>query len=220
MDWLARIDAYCERLGPGLWAEPLNAVSNLAFLIAAWVMWRRVRGQDVPYVRALIVILVLIGLLSTLWHMLARGFAGALDSVSILLFVLVYFFAANRRFFGLAPLPAGVATAAFLPYSALFAWLFSQVPFLAISAGYWPIVLLILSAAAFLRRRHPETARGLALGAAILAVSITARSLDAMLCEVWPLGTHFLWHVLNACMLGWMTEVLRRHLLAEARVRR
>jgi hypothetical protein len=25
------IDAYCERLGPGLWAEPLNALTNLAF---------------------------------------------------------------------------------------------------------------------------------------------------------------------------------------------
>ncbi len=28
------IDLYCERLGPGLWAEPLNAVTNLAFILA------------------------------------------------------------------------------------------------------------------------------------------------------------------------------------------
>lgn len=25
------IDIYCERLGPGLWAEPLNALTNAAF---------------------------------------------------------------------------------------------------------------------------------------------------------------------------------------------
>jgi hypothetical protein len=35
------IDAYCERLGPGLWAEPLNALTNLAFIVAALICaWR------------------------------------------------------------------------------------------------------------------------------------------------------------------------------------
>jgi hypothetical protein len=27
-----------------------------------------------------------------------------------------------------------------------------------------------------------------------------------------PLGTHFLWHVLNGIMLGWMIVVYLRHL--------
>ena len=35
MDWSAPIDAYCERLGPQFWAEPVNAATNGAFLIAA-----------------------------------------------------------------------------------------------------------------------------------------------------------------------------------------
>jgi hypothetical protein len=29
-----------------------------------------------------------------------------------------------------------------------------------------------------------------------------------------PVGTHFLWHLLNALMLGWMIEVLGRASLA------
>ena len=33
------MDAYCERVGPGLLAEPLNAVSNVSFLLAAWAAW-------------------------------------------------------------------------------------------------------------------------------------------------------------------------------------
>jgi len=58
------------------------------------------------------------------------------------------------------------------------------------------------------------------VGVAILCVSLTARSLDEPLCDVLPLGTHWLWHVLNAAMLGWMIEVLRRHRLeASARLR-
>ena len=32
--WTRQIDIYCERLGPGFWAEPVNALSNGAFLVA------------------------------------------------------------------------------------------------------------------------------------------------------------------------------------------
>jgi len=33
------VDAYCERVGMGVLAEPLNAFSNLSFLLAAWAAW-------------------------------------------------------------------------------------------------------------------------------------------------------------------------------------
>ena len=38
MDWTASIDGYCERLDTGFWAEPVNAASNLAFVVAAIVV--------------------------------------------------------------------------------------------------------------------------------------------------------------------------------------
>jgi hypothetical protein len=37
---------------------------------------------------------------------------------------------------------------------------------------------------------------------------------------MFPLGTHFGWHLLNAVMLGWMIEVYRRHMLAPPLPRR
>ncbi len=43
MDWLAPIDAYCERLGPGVWAEPVNALTNLAFLAGAAIAYGAAR---------------------------------------------------------------------------------------------------------------------------------------------------------------------------------
>ncbi len=86
-----------------------------------------------------------------------------------------------------------------------------MIPGLGSSASYAPVPLLILIYALLLRRRLPETARGLAVGAGILIVSLTFRTLDQPLCGALPFGTHFLWHVLNAVMLGWMIEVWRRH---------
>ena len=34
------IDLYCERTAPGLWEEPINALTNLSFFVAAWFAWR------------------------------------------------------------------------------------------------------------------------------------------------------------------------------------
>lgn len=109
-----------------------------------------------------------------------------------------------------------LATLAFFPYAAVTLPVFARLPFFRISAAYWPIPLLIALYALGLRRRAPATARGLALGAALLAVSLTFRSLDQPLCAAVPLGTHFLWHLLNAVLLGWMIELWRRHTAAAA----
>jgi hypothetical protein len=35
MDWVSPVDMYCERLRPGLWAEPVKALTTLSFLLAA-----------------------------------------------------------------------------------------------------------------------------------------------------------------------------------------
>ena len=60
-------------------------------------------------------------------------------------------------------------------------------------------------------RRAPVLARGFVIGAVILLVSLTFRSVDERVCDHIPLGTHFLWHILNGIMLGWMIEVYRRY---------
>ena len=39
------IDLYCERQAPGLGAEPINALTNLAFLVSAWATWRLMRRR-------------------------------------------------------------------------------------------------------------------------------------------------------------------------------
>jgi len=212
MDLTATIDAYCERLGPGLWAEPVNAVTNLAFvLVAAW-LWPRVAG--LPLARVLCVVLAAIGVGSGLFHTLATGWAALADVVPIAVFVLIYVFAVNRDVWGWPLWGAALGVVAFLPYAAVTGWVFAQLPFFGISAVYWPVPLLILAYAFALRGRAPATARGLAIGAGILCLSLTARSLDDTLCPALPLGTHFMWHLLNAVMLGWMIAVYRAHMLA------
>ena len=214
MDWFASIDGYCERLGPAYWAEPVNAVTNLAFLVAAAVMAWRLRGVQLPLANAMVVLLAVIGIGSYLFHTHAQGWAALADTTPILAFILVYLYASSRDYLGLSKLWALVSVGLFFPFAAVLVPLFAQVPVLSASAGYLPVVVLIAGYAVVLARRAPETARGLALGAGLLFVSITLRSLDMPLCESWPIGTHFAWHLLNGLLLGWMIEVYRRHMLA------
>ncbi len=220
MDWNEPIDAYCERLSAGLWAEPLNALTNAAFVIAAFVMARRLRRARLHTANLLVAILLAIGVGSFLFHTFASVWAGLADTLPIVLFVLIYLHAANRGFLGLDPVKSLLATLAALAAGVLGAMRLGRIEWFASSSGYAPIPILILAYAWLMRRRTPETARGLALGGGLLILSITLRTLDEPVCATFPIGTHFLWHLLNALMLGWMIEVYRRHMLAGRAVRR
>ena len=210
MELLRQIDGYCERVGPGYWAEPVNAVTNAAFVLVALWMWRRSAG--VPVARVLSVVLGLIGIGSYLFHTHAQTWAALADVLPILAFILTYIYLATTRFL-LQPAWVGVASViGFFPYAILLTPVFQHLPFFNVSSVYWTVPLLIAIYGVGLRRREPEFARGLFIGAAILCLSLTFRSLDMTLCAQIPLGTHFMWHILNAIMLGWMIEVYRRYM--------
>lgn len=214
MNWLSPVDGYCERTGPEYWSEPINAVTNVAFLLAAVLIGWRHRGHALPTGRLLTAVLFVIGVGSWLFHTHANPLTGLMDVLPIVAFILIYVFAASRDFLNLRPWLAGVVTAGFIPYAMVTVPVFAAIPGIGSSAGYAPVPLLILIYAVLLRRRAPDTAYGLAIGAGTLVLSLTFRTLDEPLCGAIPVGTHFLWHILNAVMLAWMIEVWYRHVLS------
>lgn len=218
MDWTAAVNGYCERLGPGLWAEPWNAVTNLAFLLVAAALWRPAGAA--PGGRALCLVLALIGVGSGLFHTVAQRWAGLADVLPILGFILLYLWLVNRELLGWPLWGCIAATVVFFPWAAASGRAVAQVPGLAGAAGYAGVPLLIAGYALALAGRSPRLARDFAVGAALLVVSLAFRTLDAPLCPAWPRGTHFLWHLLNAAMLGWMIRAYLRGWLAGAALRR
>ena len=60
IEWFEAVDGCCERVDAAFWSEPINAITNAAFLIAAIWAWRR---PKLPVMRrVLTVILALIGI--------------------------------------------------------------------------------------------------------------------------------------------------------------
>ncbi|EAR51381.1 membrane protein, putative [Oceanicola granulosus HTCC2516] len=206
MDWTAAVDGYCERLGPGLWAEPINALSNLAFLVAALICWRRAADTTG---RVLAVALAAIGLASGLFHTHAVAWAGAADSLAIAVFTVLYLFVAVRDFLRIGGAGAVALTGLFLLATSLATALLGALLPLGANAAYIAIALLI---AGFGLALLPRPGRGLLAAATLLGLSITARMLDMPLCDRLPSGTHWIWHGLNAVVLGGVIEVRRRYL--------
>ena len=212
MDWTQQFDGYCERIDFTYWSEPVNAITNLAFIVAAIVMWRR--GAGVPAARFLAYVTGAIGIGSYLFHTHATGWAALSDVVPIGIFILAYLFLINRDVWGWPVWVSVLGTAFYIPYAAVLVPIFDSLPFFHISDFYWTVPLLLFIYATAMRRRHPHTARGLALGGALQCLSMSLRSVDEIVCPAFPLGTHFLWHLINGFMLGYMIHVYLSHVLA------
>ena len=206
------IDIYCERLDVGIWAEPINAVSNFAFILAAIIMW--IRCKNLVEGRVLAFLLFSIGCGSFLFHTFAQTWAAILDVTPILIFILTYIYAANRRFLVWSKRMSITGVILFLPYQFLVVSILSSIQFLGSSAQYVPVAILIFFYSALLHKSKTNLSRELFVGATILSLSIFARTIDEPLCLIVSVGTHFIWHILNAIMLAWMIEILRRHMLA------
>jgi len=215
VDWTRTIDNYCERLGPGFWAEPWNAVTNAAFLIAAAVglaVAARRGKLDWPVI-LLVAITAMVGIGSFLFHTYATLWALLADVIPIQLFIIVYFVLAMRRFAGLSWVWTGLATVSFLAVSTLGERVLDGLVGAALngSEGYIPplVALVVVGAIlSFVGRRG--AGMSLVAAGAIFAVSLTFRTVDMAVCGIFPVGTHFLWHTLNGVLLGFLVVAMVR----------
>ncbi|MCX7297842.1 MAG: ceramidase domain-containing protein [Hyphomicrobiales bacterium] len=200
MDWGRAVDLYCERTDASFWAEPFNAVTNAAFLIAAlvaFVQWRRCGVGDWS-VLALIGVTAAIGVGSFIFHTVATSGAAKFDTIPIALFIYGYLLLALRRYLGFSLL---VSLGALVAFSELNYAEAAIVPRGALngSHAYLPALTALVAVAWPVRRE--QAGRLLFAATFTLVVSLVFRSIDMAVCDALPLGTHFLWHSLNGLAL-------------------
>lgn len=203
MNWdalLKPIDAYCERTDASFWAEPLNAITNAAFVIAAYFLLRLWRSQpNKPWpLTAMIICIAVIGAGSFLFHTHANTWSMLADVIPITVFMYLCLGTYMRAVIGLgwhwvilgfgAFGLAGYVSSAYLAAE----WLNGSESYLPAWLSIWLIALSL---------RGQQAARWVALSGLAFTVSLTARSLDMQVCEAFPVGVHFLWHLLNAVVL-------------------
>ncbi len=188
------VDLYCERLDAALWAEPVNALSNLAFVLGALVLWR------VPAARVPAALLALVGVGSFVFHTWATQLAMALDVLPIL--VLIAWAGREALIRKLQwPLSRIVTVAVVLFLGVLPLWFWVEDP-AAAGIAYVPAGVLLWAVWSRFHTQGHAGASALLLASFSFTGAYTARALDGVLCPWIPLGTHWIWHLLNALAMS------------------
>ena len=200
-DWWAPLDHYCERTGPEFWAEPLNAVTNIGFVVAAALVARRqlATGRPDHALMALAALATSVGVGSFLFHTVANGWTLIADIVPIAVFIYTFVFVATQRLLGFGAIGAGLLTAALLALAPALQMLLE--PVLGASATYAPGLVATFGIGAAAVRRGPA-ARLLIAAGGTFVLALIFREMDQPLCGELPSGTHFLWHTFNAVTVG------------------
>jgi len=194
------VDIYCERLGPSFWAEPVNALTNVSFLIGALFAFFRAKQLGVMSlaVSILLGLMCAIGLGSFSFHTFANKLTRFLDVLPILLFQLVYLWLYCREIIGVKPL-SGMGIIFTYLVAAIFGMQFPHV--LNGSLLYAPALAVLFGLGIYHATfRHNERFI-LMVATLVFVVSLGSRTLDAYVCPYFPFGTHFLWHLLNGIVL-------------------
>lgn len=210
----AHVDLYCERTGPELWSEPVNALSNLAFIAAGlWGVHAVHKHAAGTFALVLAWWVVAIGVGSMLFHTFATELTKWADILPIAGFTLAYTVFTLRRFAGFS-WPATLAL--FVGFYVVVGVATAMVPdWLRVatngSTGYLPPFLaLIFFGIVTVRAGSPAGWYNIA-AAGIFVASVTCRMIDPLVCDGLPLGTHFMWHALNGLMLGVILAAVARY---------
>ena len=212
------VDIYCERTSGALDAEPLNALSNAAFFIAAWAAWRlQQRRPNAAFggaIRALCIIIAVVGAGSLTFHTIATRWAEWVDVVPILIFMIVYCWLILTAFFRwprwLKALATGLLVAAtfYLESDQFEGFLWG-------GAMYLPTLVFMMVAGAGIWRSNASAGKAFYAAASLFVLSFAARTLDMPVCGAFPVGTHYVWHLLNAAVLFLLVRIVIVHAPAE-----
>ncbi len=214
VDLTRKIDIYCERTDFAFWSEPINALTNLAFIAAAIFAWRlaKQRGAADGAILLLVILAAAVGVGSFLFHTFAERWAGIADTTPIMAFVLAYALIAIRRFFGASWLRTILIVAAgVLVLRLALPPILAMLPRWNGSLGYAPALVAMAALALALRATGRSAWKPVLAAAGVLVASLFFRTIDGQVCADFPLGTHFLWHILNGAVFAIVLAALIVH---------
>ncbi len=214
MDISRQIDEYCERTDFSFWAEPTNAVTNFAIIIAGLLALKLYHkqfplhgSQHRPNVLLLIALVILTGIGSFLYHTFATLWAGWADLLPIAGFIYLYHAVFLRRILAMDYHYVLLYVVGFFFLSAVLLWIFGAHA-LNGSIAYVPAALSFVVVWVAMRRLNRPGSKLFGLAGIIFIVAASFRTVDNWICPNFPLGTHFMWHLCNSVVLYLMLKLV------------
>lgn len=191
---------YCERgFSAGFWAEPINALTNLAFPIVGYLSYKLLKANNIKSNGLLVLpwLLGTVGVGSFFYHTNRNSITLLADSIPIYTFILFTLFLTLKELFQ-SKIKAVVILTTFVLVEVL---LSMNVPkdFMNGSIRHITAILFIYAIGWLLNRKYGAKIVPPLVGVVgSYAIAIFFRTADRLVCDIFPVGTHFLWHILTA----------------------
>ena len=201
------MDFYCERTNGQIFNEPVNAISNIFFIIVSLSLikiLRKNQSNKIYYIQPILIFFIGIG--SFLFHLNPNIITLYSDVIPIFLFSLSFIFFFNRDVININYLNNALL---FLLFFFLFLFITPKINYEILNGSefYFANYFFLTMYTIWLYLKKSDFFQLLLLGFIFFNLSILLRSLDNHICEYFSIGTHFLWHFLNAYLLKILTLV-------------
>ena len=201
------LSTYCEN-GIGIFStEPINTISNIAILISAYFSYQLIRAHNIknPTVRVLPVVVAFIGIGSILRHGAPSILTSFADTLPIIVFAVISFYFLLDKILPNKRLVWGTVSAVLLVESP---FLFGILPTFNRFIVYSIVLIFGLFVFFDLARKYKKVLSQLVIISLLFTTSFFFRSIDLAICPAFPIGTHFLWHALNAVVFYLMARLI------------
>ena len=198
---LSPIDVYCERTSALYWAEPVNALTNLVFILVGCYFLLVIKKQELKSksLKFLSVNTIVVGVGSFLFHTHANFWSMWFDILPILVLICAIFYIVGRHMLNFSKMVSVFLVIGFFVVG--YALQVLVPPYFNGSIVYSHAVFGLLVVSYLLGKHSPKVGKYYLASTGAFFISLTFRTFDHEICDLFPLGTHFLWHTFNGATL-------------------
>lgn len=198
---------YCERTADHIFSEPLNSITNIAFIFIAYFIFKKYRKAD--YSLILSGLIFFIGVGSFLLHTFPSRLTALVDVVFILFFILFFLYVLSRKIIKLSIIYSlSMSLISPILYFYLGRALKAEFPRIGDSSFYIIILIHMFLICIYIFQKKLRNLKYIFIGSIVFAFSIFFRVIDQVYCEINIHGTHFIWHILNSLVLYYLSKFI------------
>ena len=210
IDIFSKFPQYCESATNFWLHEPLNAITNLAFIIGAYYLFKLIKKEklSMPLGLILLSLMIILGLGSLAWHSYRSLPTLLLDEIPIYIFIIFAGYYLTQSLTHIQKITLMILVSIGVIYYLIFAY----IPGINLSNGVLKYVfaLLIFIVLSTLVVEKSGSGHNFIIPISIFVFAIVFRIIDLFVCSKFPIGTHFIWHILVALVMYLVSIVILR----------
>lgn len=197
MNFSKNLNFYCERITDSFWAEPLNAISNLGFILVGILFLIKYK-QLSKWTTFFCINSIIIGIGSFLFHTFANVWSLFADIIPIMILISCFFFYSFRVILKHSNVLSFISTVLILIIGILLEnfnlGIFNG------SEAYFHVLASLLFFSYGTRNKRLISKKFIC-ASCIFMMSLVFRTVDNFACDFIPIGTHFMWHLSNSFLI-------------------